>query len=292
MADESGMQEIRGIDIDKLAKGFADEQFVFKNIVANAQTSAREIRWYQKNAGDLTGKKTTGMTEELIANTDQLARPTVVEQAWTRKTSYVKKYFVESPTISMEDINDSDPDVLGTNVRDLVRAVAKQVDTKIFDVMTENQSPSDINTAAATNPWDGSSENPIKDILKGKENIRSNGYDPEGGVLLLNEYDYTSLIDYIISDKGASIPNFSSEKVRSGSVTEILGLDLMVSSNVPSDYAAITIPEESTTWKQFTPLKSAVINDPGVGQKIRVWEEGEALLTDPKAVHLITNTKS
>ena len=33
-----------------------------------------------------------------------------------------------------------------------------------------------------------------------------------------------------------------------------------------------------------------VIDDPGIGKKIRCWEEGECLLTDPLAVHVITDT--
>jgi hypothetical protein len=38
------------------------------------------------------------------------------------------------------------------------------------------------------------------------------------------------------------------------------------------------------------PITSVVVAEPGIGRKIRVWEEGEALLTDPKSVHLITDT--
>ena len=38
------------------------------------------------------------------------------------------------------------------------------------------------------------------------------------------------------------------------------------------------------------PITSVVIDDPGIGKKIRVWEEGVALLTDPKSAHLITDT--
>jgi len=53
MADTSGMQDIRGIDIDKLAKGFADEENDFKNITTLSTTSAREIRWYKKTSGFL-----------------------------------------------------------------------------------------------------------------------------------------------------------------------------------------------------------------------------------------------
>ena len=97
-AQTSAMSEIRGIDIDKLAKGFADEENIFKKFVTVTPTSAREIRWYKKTVGFLSGTQTGATTSNLIDNTDQLALPTVVEQSWTRTSSYIKKYFVESPT--------------------------------------------------------------------------------------------------------------------------------------------------------------------------------------------------
>ena len=43
MADTSGQADIRGLDIDKLAKGFADEEILFKRFVTVSTTSAREI---------------------------------------------------------------------------------------------------------------------------------------------------------------------------------------------------------------------------------------------------------
>src|SRR3990167_5884106 len=133
MADNSGMAEIRGIDIDKLVRGFADEEFVFKKEVNVTPTSAREIRWFKKTSGVLTAVTTTGITGNIISNTDQLALPTVLEQSWTRNTSYVRKYFVESPIISDEDIKDSDVDILAANIRDLARAVEREVDKRIYD---------------------------------------------------------------------------------------------------------------------------------------------------------------
>jgi hypothetical protein len=94
MADTSGMAEIRGIDIDKLAKGFADEEIKLKRFVTITNTSAREIRWYQKTSGFLTNSASTAITTSQIANVDFGARPVVAEQSWTRQTSYVRKYFV------------------------------------------------------------------------------------------------------------------------------------------------------------------------------------------------------
>ena len=130
MPDTSGQAEIRGISVDKLAKGFADEENVFKRVCTVAKTSAREIRFYRKTAGFLDSTDTTGITASQIANVAPGARPVVVEQSWTRVTSYVRKYFVESPWLSEEDIKDSDIDILATNVRDLVRAVERQVTSK------------------------------------------------------------------------------------------------------------------------------------------------------------------
>lgn len=292
MADTSAMAEIRGIDIDKLAKGFADEEFIFKKFVVNSTTSAREIRWYKKTAGVLDSSDTSGITASQIANTAFKSRPVVVEQSWTRQTSYVRKYFVESPVLTDEDIKDTDVDILATNVRDLVRAVANQVDTRIWNVITENLSPTNINTAAATGTgWDDTTNgNPILDILAGKQAIRSYGYNPEGCVLVMNSIEHKNLLNYLISVKGSSIPNFSSEKVKSGVVMEILGCQVLVSENATTDYVCLWVPNRAATWKSFTAITSVTVKDPGIGTKIRVWEEGECLLTDPRAVHLITDT--
>lgn len=292
MADASGQALIRGIDIDKLVKGFADEELVLKRYVANASTSAREIRWYQKSSGFLNSTSTTGITASQIANTSSGSLPVVVEQSWTRQTSYVRKYFVESPLISEEDIRDTDVDILATNVRDLVRAVANQVDTRIYNVLSESLSPSNINTTAATGTgWDDATNgNPILDILTAKRKIRQNGYNPEGAILYINSIEHQNLINYLITVKGSSIPAFSSQKVETGVVMEILGVNVVVSENATTDYALMFVPQRAATWKSFMPMSTAIVTDEGIGRKIRVWEEGECLLTDPKAVHLTTDT--
>ena len=292
MADTNAMAEIRGIDIDKLAKGFADEELVLKKFVTVSKTSAREIRWYQKTAGFLDTTDTTGITASQIANISFKARPFVAEQSWTRVPSYVRKYFVESPLLTDEDIRDCDIDILATNVRDLVKAVSNQVDTRIYNVISESLTPVNINTAAATGTgWDDTTTgDPIKDILVGKQNIRTYRYSPEGAILYIHPVEHTNLISWLISTKGSSIPQFASQKVETGVVMEILGCKVVVSTNATTDYALIFVPQRAATWKAFTPITSAVIKDPGIGTKIRVWEEGEALLTDPRAVQLITDT--
>ena len=298
MADGSGQQDIRGLDIDKLVKGFADKVFILKNFANVSSTKAREVRWYQKGVNFvslLDSVDSTGITASQILNTSDKSLPTVVEQKWTRKTSYVQKYFVESPMISMEDIKDVDVDILATNIRDLVRAVANQVDAQIYDVLTEGQSPTDIlNTASTQNGWDDVvAGDPILDILNAQQLIMAQDYDISNGlVIMMNPIEHKHLLHYLISVKGSSIPQFSSEKVETGVLMTLLGASVVVSTTAKTDSVVVFIKGKSVTWKQFMPMTSVVMDEPGIGKKIRVWEEGVSLLTDPKSVHLITDTIS
>lgn len=295
----SGMSEIRGIDIDKLAQGFAEEPIILKNFCDVSKTKAREMRWYKKTAGFLDSTDTSGITLSQIANTAPHALPVVVEQKWTRTSSYVKKFMVTSPTFSIEDIKDCDPDVFGDNVRDLVRGVQRQVEIRIYSVLGEaaaatptTPAPSTTNTAVATaDGWnDAQTGDPIADINTGIENIRSYSYDTSNLVIYMNQAEEKHLKNYLINVKGSSIPQFASDQVTKTVLMNILGCRVVVSASATTDYVCMFVPKKAIKWKQFIPLTSAVIDDPGIGKKIRIWEEGEALLVNPRAVHWITST--
>lgn len=302
MADKSGQANIRGLNVDKAAKGFADEANVMKKHVVLAKTSTREMRWYQKTSGFLDSTDTTAITLSQMANTADGALPVVVEQSWTRNTSYSKKFSVESPWITEEDIKDSDINVLATNVRDLVRGVARQVDQRIIAILTDalastptepltNGAVTVQNTAAVGTGWDDDvNGNPIKDMLKGQQLIRAQGYDPMGVMVGMNSVEHLNLINYLIDIKGSSIPDVAAEKLRSGVVLSLLGNNILVSENFATDWVVQWVPSRALTYKSFTAITSVVLNDPGIGKKIRVWEHGEAILTDPNAVHIISNT--
>ena len=303
MADTSGEADIRGIDIDKLAKGFADEANVMKKFVTNSKTKAREIRWYQKTSGFLDTADTTGITATHIAGVAEGARPYVTEQSWTRQTSYVRKYFVESPVISNEDIKDSDVDVLATNVRDLVRGVARQVDQRIIMILTnaaaatpttpltDTSTYGAVQTTASVDEWDQTATaKPITDIMNGAQLIRAQGYEPNGGMMGMNSIEHKLLLTHLIETKGSSIPDWSSAKMDTGVIMTILGWNVVVSENFTTDWVTQWIPNRSITWKSFMPITAVKIPEPLIGVKIRVAEEGEALLTDRNSVHIISNT--
>jgi len=285
MADSVEMADIRGLDIDKTVKGFALVNYIFKSAITNSTTTADHIRWYQETAADLTPTAPT-----VISDVSPLALFPTLEATWTRNTSYVQKYAAED-TISMEVMKSSDIDVVARTLLRLTRAVVKQVDADIYNVITEDQSPSTISTVASTAAWDaGSGQDPIKDILGAIEDIEDYNYDISQGELWLNPKQKTSLLTWLISTKGASIPQFASEKVKNGVLMEFLGLKVRVSNNVVADSAPVLIPAAAATWKSHTNTTSVAIEDRGIGTKFRVYELGITLLTDPRAVCLITNT--
>ena len=298
MADTSGQADIRGINYAKLAIAYQEEARVFRNLCKVVPTSNREIRWYRKTAGILDSTDTTGMTASRIANAAPGALPEVVEQSWTRYTSYIRKYFVASPYISIEDIKDNEVNIMQTNLRDLIIAVEYQIDYRIYNVMTEGQSVVNINTNASTAAWDTASYtnvNIIEDIMEGLQNIRVNsGFEPTkyGVKLLLSPKDHRSMMNWLIDGKGSSIPQFASQKLESGVVMEILGCGVIVSNNVVADSATLVLPGLAVEWHSFLPLQTAIVTEEGVGKQIRVWEEGEAILVRPKCVNLITNTQA
>ncbi len=301
--DGSAEKDIRGIDIDKLAKGFGVINNTFKNHVMLAKTKSREIRWYRKGLTLVTAmnKLDTPVTQTVIAsmmgNTAFKAMPFVVEQKWERQNSQVRKYFVESPWISIEDIKDSDPDVMGTNVRDLVEAVGFKVDRRIYDVLTgatvsgtPNPAGASIPTTAAVAGWGTTATcNPILDLLIGQRKISTGGYNSTELTTLMNPLEYQNLVNYLISVKGSSIPEVASGLVKTGVIMSLLGNNIVVSNNATADWVIQWVKNRACTFKSFIGLTTAIKTEEGIGKKIRVWEEGEALLTDPLAVHVISS---
>ena len=291
MADSVEMQDIRGLDIDKTVKGFALTEFIFKNDCNIVSLNGDSVRWYQETSADLTATSPSA-----VSNISPLSIFPTLEPTWTRQVSYPKKYGAES-FMSMEDMKSADIDVMARTLLRLTRAVVKQVDSDIWDVITESQSASLINEVVTTSvggdQWDAASgQDPLKDLMRAKKLIEDQGYNADGATLYLSPLDYESLVVWLISDKGSSIPNFSSEKVTTGTVMQIVGLNVKISVNVTADYAAVVVPKVACTYRQFSPITSVAIEEKGIGTKLRVWEMGIATLTDPKAVTLITDTQS
>ena len=73
-------------------------------------------------------------------------------------------------------------------------------------------------------------------------------------------------------------------------VMEFLNKQIVVDENVATTFAIMFVPQTSIAWKSFMPVSTGIVTDVGIGRKFRVWEEGEALLVNPKSVCLLTGT--
>lgn len=273
---------IRGLDVDKAVKGFALTNYIFKNAVTVSSMSGDSIRWYQETAADLT---VTAPSK--VADIAPLATFTNLEPNWTRTTSYPKKYGARG-FISLVDLKSADIDILARTLLRLTRAVIKQVDTRIYDVISTGTLTSQANLGV---PWSTTATcTPITDILSGQRAIAKQDYDISSGEIWMDPDNHMELKNYLIVTKGSSIPAFSSEKVRTGVVMNLLGWDVIVSNNVTAAEVWMGLPATACTWKTYTDTTAQIVDKPGLGKEVLVWEMGEAILTDPNAAYLITST--
>jgi hypothetical protein len=292
MADTAAQAEIRGIDIQKLAEGFADVGVVLSKYIPTVGATARELRWYSKTSGAgssnfLSAVTTTGITTDMI-ETSSKAMPVVIENSYTRNTGYAKKFFAASPLISIEDLKDCDPDVWGDLIKDTVRAVNKKKDARALTVLDA----AGCGTAAATgNGWNVDADgDPLLDFLAAIESIESYGYNANDLIAYMNPAEKKWLLRWLITVKGSSIPGFSSTKVESGEVMSFMGVKLVSDPLRPTDTVTIFSPSQAVKYKEFVPLTTAIIDEPGVGKTVRVWTEGEFIRYNPYAVFKLTDT--
>jgi len=298
MADTFGQADIRGIDINKLATGFAEEfPSPLKSIIRGSTTKAREMRWWKKTAGFIDTFDTSGMTASRIGFQAEGTSPEVIEQTMTKQTSYIKIFKASSQPISEEDRKDSDPDIYGAHVRDIVRAVQRQVEQRIYDVIGEattsgTPAPSNVPTAAAVaDGWnDVATGDPIADINAGLESFRLYSYSTDGIYICMNQAEETHLKNYLINVKGSSIPQFASDQVTKQHLMEILGCKISVSPLFTTDWV-LMVTRAAAVWKEFSPLTTKEVYDEITGTyRIVTKTSGECLLENPNSAYWISDT--
>ena len=295
MADVAGQADIRDLFISRLLKGFSDEVLTFKGLVTVTPTSAREIRWIQKTAGFLSGVTTTGMTTNIGANMSPLSEPSIVRQSFTRNTSYIREFFHRTALISEQDIKDNMVGILSVSVRDLVRKISYDVNSHIFDYLSGGRDGSlgNILSGNATFAWDNAGTAPkiTTDIERAKEAVREQNYEPTH--LFLCPHDYASLVIEVTETRGSGVPAFASRNIETGVITNVLGLQVVVSNSVTqrtSGNAIVCAPSQAVTYYEFSGLTSRSIEDPMIGTTVRAKEEGVGTLTDPNASYMIKLT--
>ena len=289
MADSVGMQDIRAENVDKVVKGFALAEYKMKQVCMIISSSSWKETYYQETAAELTG----GLGSA-VKGIPRLANFPYGEPTWTKTSAYNVKHGMEG-VLSWEDVATNAIDVQARTLLRISRAVAKSVDDDIWSVISESQSVSNINsvTIASGSEWDNSTaanRDALANILSGMQLIEESNYDMStGGFLLVSPKGYADLMANANVRNAAQ--SFAEEVVGNGRVGRIAGLTIVKSNSVTRDYALVIKGQEAATYYQLSPLQTETIRDPGIKYTIRAWEQGVAVLTNPKAVTLITNTQ-
>lgn len=297
MADSIGMIDLRTEDIQTMVTGFADEPLVFLKYVRKAKTSSSKFVYYSKAGGYLSTTDSTDMTASRIEQS-KLSIPEVAESEWTKNTGFTKKWALETRWVSESDLRDAAIDVWAGNIQDITNAVLNERDAHIYKVISDTVTsvPADGSSvpsgAATADGWDDvATGDPIADILTAQNSLRAYSYNPEGAIIAMHADDYKNLIKYLINVKGSSIPGFSSEAVKTGEVMGLLGCRIVVSNNCTTDYVVMFLAGKTAVYRELIPMSSAVIVEPGVGRKYRVWTEGLCTLEHPNSAYVITDTQ-
>ena len=283
MADTVGQIDIRGENIERAVKGFALKEFKFRQILLPSSSNDWTETYYRETATDLVA----GGNNFSIQGLPRGGTFPHVDPSWTKTSGNHTKFGAEG-TVFMEDKLTNAIDVQSRTILRVARSIASQVDSYIYTTLS---GASGINTAAASATWDNAdlpSRDPIRDILTGIEYMAVDNYDAlQNGYLLLAPKDYTNLL---MNTKVINNPSFkTADVVSNGVVGQICGMKIIVSNNVTADEALMVIGQRAATWKSAVALTSAVIEDKGINFTIRSWEIGHIQVTDPEAIHKITN---
>jgi len=275
-----GAEGIRGENIERAVKGFAEQAYKMKQVCLQVSSSNWTETYYAEDAAELTGG-----TGSSITGVPRGSQFPYVEPNWTKKSAQHVKYAAEG-VIFMEDKMTDAIDVQARTLKRVAQSVAYAVDTAIH---TGISGATGVNTLAASATWDNTTvslRDPISDILHGIEYCAVDDYDIlANGFLLLHPEDYTNLL---MNSKVINNPSFkTADVVSNGVVGQICGLKIIVSRAVTANQP-VMIKYGCAVWKSAAGLTTRVIEEPGIKYTIRAWEIGQLQVTDPEGIHVIT----
>lgn len=286
MAEEVGQVGLRREVVDKTIKGFAVQNYKFKQALTENTTGGWDNTFYTEDSSVLStprGTKVKGIPRG--ANFPQAS------VNWTKQTKALEKYGIED-NIFWEDILTNNIDVQGRTMFRLAEKVTKQVDDEIFDTLTQGLVPTTIGSVmiGAGSSWNGANPNILDNLMEAKEKMSNFNYDTSNAMAFISPKDHRSMVSYL-SNKGAQFPQISEGVTMNGNIGKLAGVNLIQSNSVTANYALMVVPKVVGTWKAAVPLRTEVIVDPMKSVKIRCAEIGVTQLTDPQASVLISGTQ-
>lgn len=292
MVDTFSEADTRAQYWEKDIKGFAKKRYVMKELVMSVNGNSWTESFYQKTATSLTGG-----TGSDIQGIPRGADFPFVERGVTLKSAVILQHGGEG-IIYWQDILTSNIRIENETISDVTDAVVYSVDNKIYNTLSESDTPSTINTVAisAGYEWDSATlanRDPTYDIARAIATISTDRYPilTSGlGFIAMNEDTFTY---FLTNTKVINHPTFKlSEGSENGLVASFLRLKVYVTPVVTNDKVLIGMAKKCGTWKETQSLKVDIIKDPQKKFTIRASEIGVAQLTDPEALCLLTNTRA
>ena len=285
---QAGSAGIRKEVIDSIVKQTAARTYKFKQACAIVPTSAWTNDFFREDLTVLAGQ--TG-------NSFRGVRPGA---AFPQASINVERVsgeiiaFKAEENIPWETGRASQFDIQARTVIRLTEGIVKEVDDYIWEELTESRTMTGVIQSFAIlnhRHWNVASAAIIDDVKKASQLISTNGnYDTTNLICFISPRDERSIMNYI-ADKGAQWMPAAQDAMRNGTIGQIAGVTFVTSQSVTASYALVVKPKTCATIQEFVPLTTNITDDPLKSWRLRVVEELQVQLTDPKAIVLIKDTQ-
>jgi len=277
---ETGEDVLRATSYDLAIKQLAVYSYKFKQLVSVVSSGSWKNYFFREST-----TIPTGQSGNAIKGIPRGADFPHAVLSWEQVTSRIDKYGLSS-TIDHEDIIAGNIDMKNRTILRIAEGVAKAVDSEIYDVISENETPLNIQTGSLYGGyWDQTSAAIIKDLAFLKSQVKAY-YDNASNFVCVVHPDTEPYILHYIYEKGAQA-TASGQKAFNGEIGNPAGVNIITSSVVGASYALFMVPKTCATWKQLMPLATDTKTDTFKGDTITACEYGVTELHEPKQVVLL-----
>ena len=277
---EPGEDTVRAVAYDLSIKQIANYSYKFKQLVSVVSSGSWKNYFFREQTDILTGQE--GNAIKGIPRGADFPNAVL---SWEQVSSQIQKYGLASK-IDYEDIISGNIDMRNRTILRIAEGVAKAVDTEIATIVSENWTPSAIQTGVLKGGyWDETSAAIVKDLATMKSQVKAYYDNASDFVAVINPATEPYVLHYIY-EKGAQA-NTAGEAAFNGQIGSPAGVKIITSSVVPASYALFLVPQTCATWKQLMPLETDIKTEKFKGDTITACEYGVTELHEPKQVVLL-----
>ena len=277
---ETGEDALRATSYDLAIKQIANYTYKMKQLVSVVSSSSWKNYFFREQTAVLEGQ--SGNAIKGIPRGADFPNAVL---SWEQVASRISKYGL-SAMIDHEDIIAGNIDMRNRTILRIAEGVAKAVDTEIYAVVSEDETPSNIQTGTLQGGyWDETSAAIIKDLAKMKAQVKAY-YDNANDFAVVIHPDTEPYILHYIYEKGAQAQQ-AGQTAFNGQIGNPAGVRVITSSVVSASYALFCVPKTCATWKQLMALQTDTKVDTFKGDTITACEYGVTELHEPKQVVLL-----